>query len=244
MLKSSDDCLTQQLRSYLTHAAGADGLLALALFGSRARGGFDDRSDVDVLVVVPKTLDSPAMRRHLRRAARECSPLVSLAIFTPHELRREVAERPSFVAHLAQESVTLYDSAEWDGLATLLRSVPSDAESFRCEAAERAEDLTLFVELEPFRGQFIVYVASLYGLAKEIVIAKLASDGVHEYDWRNAFKTYGELEPRLRNDLDHMATLRPYYEFARSGRRRGVRHSPGEREAQRALAAVQRIAGL
>lgn len=94
----------------------APALRRVILFGSRARGTADDRSDVDLLVIVP--LRDPGDSREradltlaMDRALRGLRLARDIVLLTPEEFERD-RELPGTVAREAwRDGRALYDSA-------------------------------------------------------------------------------------------------------------------------------------
>jgi uncharacterized protein len=79
------------------------------LFGSHARGDAATDSDVDLLVVMPTTLEPLDQAVEIRRRVRRSFPL-DLIVKTPTEFDRRLALGDGFLTAIATEGKTLYES--------------------------------------------------------------------------------------------------------------------------------------
>lgn len=83
----------------------------IILFGSYARGGFDDDSDLDLLVIVPgvKHLRQESLR--MRRALRGLLTPVDIVVATPDQIER-LGDTPGLIYRTAlQEGQVVYERA-------------------------------------------------------------------------------------------------------------------------------------
>ena len=81
--------------------AGVEGIALAFIFGSMAKGTFDSRSDVDVLVVGDGSFAdiSAALLPAQERLGREITPTV----YSPEEFQQRVAEKHHFLARVLSE---------------------------------------------------------------------------------------------------------------------------------------------
>lgn len=79
-------------------------VLAIALYGSRARGDNDPDSDTDMLMV-----SNDAAHRHAEHAN------VSLSFYSPHALIEKARTGDLFLCHIVNEAVVLYDPTDFFG---------------------------------------------------------------------------------------------------------------------------------
>ena len=101
---SSLDEVIEELKEKLT-----DSLVAVVLFGSRARGDAHEESDWDVLVIAHDLPDRP-FRRHIFLNAQlppRWRAVISLIAKTPKEFE---ASLPAFYLDIALDGIVLYDS--------------------------------------------------------------------------------------------------------------------------------------
>ena len=100
---SSLNEVVEELKERLT-----DGLVAVVLFGSRARGDAHEESDWDVLVIA-RNLPDRLFRRHAFLKAQlppRWRAAISLLAKTPEEFE---ASLPSFYLDIALDGIVLYD---------------------------------------------------------------------------------------------------------------------------------------
>ena len=100
---SSFSEVVEELKEKLT-----DSLVAVVLFGSRARGDADEESDWDVLVIAHDLPDRP-FRRHTFLKAQlplRWRTAISLIAKTPEEFE---ASLPAFYLDIALDGIVLYD---------------------------------------------------------------------------------------------------------------------------------------
>jgi len=223
-----------------------DRVVTVVVFGSVARGDADQQSDLDVLVVLTDDESRRELRRRLRERRADVTPLpVSLALFTPLRLIQEAADRPSFISHLLDEGVSIYDAPTWASLRAALVEKAADREALGREVRNRARHLEPLSGAERFSNRSPVTVLShLYGISRSLVIARLLQAGIHEYGWRRAFDRYAEVRPDLRSQLEALKGLRPYYEYAhgRAGAVAPDRVVDAE-EVRQLLDAAEQLAG-
>jgi predicted nucleotidyltransferase len=186
---------------------------AMVVFGSAARGEQTDASDLDVLIVV----DDQGARTNLLRSFRaETAPPVSPLVLTRDALVSMAESKPSFVSHILEEGIVIYERSDWDDLrASLAIAVANDA-ALTSELLDRALDLETLSRTERFTDSPITALSHLYTISRSVVIARLLREGVHEYSWKRAFDRYAELHPDLKSDIESLKALRSYYEYARA----------------------------
>jgi predicted nucleotidyltransferase len=211
-----------------------DRVVAVLVFGSVARGDDDAHSDIDVLVVAGDE-ELPAEVGHAHLAV---SPL----LLSTAGLVTEAAERPSFVAHLLDEAVVIYEDRRWAALRQVLAEAVLDPDALARELRDRSEQLAPLSRPERFRTAPITARSHLFGLARSLVILRLLQAGVHEYSWQRAFDRYADLRPDLRVDLEALKALRGHYEYARA--RPGAEPpdpDPGDGDIAELVAAVRHL---
>lgn len=209
-------------------------VIAVAVFGSSARGDVSTRSDIDVLVVTDT--DERAIVR--AAAGTSFAPLV----FTTKGLLDDASMKPSFVSHLIDEARVLYERPDWPALRRELASRASDRAALQREVQRRVGHLHPLLPVERFRNSPVTAMSQIYGVARSLVIARLLEQGVHEYSWRRAFDRYAELRPDLRSDIEALKALRPYYEY--SHERPGAKVPSGSVDVQRMRELVDSAARL
>lgn len=199
-------------RDFARRLAGDQRIIAVLLFGSVARGDAGKAGDVDLLVI--RTSDSSG--QDVRRLV---SHLVSLVAGSPSpqvyalaQLKQEVIHKPSFTAHLADESLVLYQSPAYEDVKALLRTTRIDERSIEAEIDQRLYELDRLRHLERFNSNFVPCLAQAYRIGRAVVIARLLQEQIREYDWRHIFRLYARLRPDLHEDLHRIEVLRPFFE--------------------------------
>jgi len=209
----STPCFIVPVLSELVARVSHDHLVAVLVFGSVARGDQDSQSDLDVLVVVD---DGEARRELFQALAADPSLALSPLVLTAKSLKCEVADRPSFIAHLLDEGVAFYETASWITIRKSLSKSALDVDALGREVRSRVRHLEPLSTPERFRNSPVTALSHLYGIARSLIIARLLQVGIHEYSWQRAFDRYAEVRPELRDDLEALKGLRPYYEYARA----------------------------
>ncbi|TVQ23781.1 MAG: nucleotidyltransferase domain-containing protein [Spirochaetaceae bacterium] len=102
---------TEAVCNHALHVFG-ENVLAVLLIGSYARGTFNENSDLDVLIILESSNESPRDRAmHYGEPDGYTGPEISPVIYTLDEFRR----MPSFVLSLLDGSETLYSRELPDG---------------------------------------------------------------------------------------------------------------------------------
>ncbi|MDQ6945832.1 MAG: nucleotidyltransferase domain-containing protein [Actinomycetota bacterium] len=224
--------------SWLEDLPVAD-VVTVLLFGSIARGDDDERSDLDVMVVVEDRGAAAALDQAI---CSDRDQLVVPSVRTVASLLNEVKERPSFIAHLVDEGRILRQSPAWPPLRARLAEASTDHDALAAEVRYRLQHLEPFSRLERFRLSPVTVLSHLWAIARSVVIAQLLQQGVHEYSWRRAFDRYAELRPDLRGELEALKQLRPYYERARGRTGNGLPEVQiGTDDVRRLVEAVEQI---
>jgi hypothetical protein len=198
------------------HAA----VVGVVIFGSLARNELTEASDVDVLIVHKADASVPELRSAIKREfagkiGSRASERFRPFFYSPNTLLQEMGKHPSFAAHLSDESVVVYATADFDTINRAIRTPSITRQGLRDELATRLGQLNLFADLSRFNGQFVPCLAQLYAIGKAVVIVKLLQNNIREYRWRKVFDRYSEVCPELDADLSRVATLRAYYDYVR-----------------------------
>jgi Nucleotidyltransferase domain len=192
---------------------GTGGVLAVIIFGSVARDEADVQSDFDVLVVVE---DHSVRTSILRTLGGRGVDAVCPLIITRNDLERGFSTRPSFVAHLLDEGLSVYETWGWQEIEISLQASASSVEALDAEVRQRTKELAPFAHPERFTSSPVTAMSYLYGVARALVIARLLQIGIHEYSWRRVFDLYADIRPELATELEILKGLRPYFERARA----------------------------
>jgi uncharacterized protein len=106
MLDSKDSQIAQQLKSRLSQITQID---QLVIFGSRARGGADHESDMDVFIEVPAL--TPDLRRSISEIAWEVGLendlLISTLVATPEDIQDGLLGANPILRAIEQEGVSI-----------------------------------------------------------------------------------------------------------------------------------------
>lgn len=226
----------EEIASRLSELTEIRGVL---LFGSVARGRSDDESDIDLLVVG----DDPGITgRRLRSGLPErLRQRLSLQYVTEIKLVRLFDAGPAFTEHLRREGMILYDK---DGsLRQIVTSPARRSMSISDEISMHLDQLRLLGDWAQYNGNYLACLASLYVIAKSVVILVLLRSGIAEFDHRTIFSAYGNHYPDRKEDVDIVSELKPFSRLM-AGRPCELPfcyQDAGDR-ARAALAAIQRLA--
>jgi predicted nucleotidyltransferase len=83
----------------------------IILFGSYARGDFDDDSDLDLLVILPAVANRFDEMVRLRRALRDVPMSIDLVVYSADRVRERQHLRGTMLYHALSEGRVLYDAA-------------------------------------------------------------------------------------------------------------------------------------
>ena len=154
--------------SALVQHVGGAGVLSVIVFGSVARGEADERSDLDVLIVVEDNETRAALLQSISEGPlREMSPLV----LTRDALMRGLPVRPSFVAHLLDEGVSVYETPAWRDIEAGLATAVTDVDALAAEVQRRTLELGPLAHPERFSTSPVTAMSHLYGVARALVTA-------------------------------------------------------------------------
>jgi predicted nucleotidyltransferase len=180
-----------------------DGVL---LYGSVARGTPTEWSDIDLFVVV--TSGTITVRRLLTTAAEVTPRILGIVVHQRQHLPMYLGSGTRFVEHLYREGRVLLDRSKT--LTDLLSQDPPPVTA-TAELGTELERLEVFADPEPFNGNFLLCYARVYTIAKAVVMAKLASDGIFEFDRDRAFQRFADRWPQTADAVAEVTRLRPFY---------------------------------
>lgn len=81
------------------------------LFGSYARGDFDERSDLDLLVILPTVEDRIEEMAKLRLVLRDVPMAIDLVVYTQADVEARGHLRGTMLYHALREGRVLHDAA-------------------------------------------------------------------------------------------------------------------------------------
>ena len=97
------ECIVNALKKKL-----GDDLIAVALFGSYARGDYHEGSDIDLLLIARNLPENRfEQASFLLNAVAECKRVPSFALYSPEEFDTSF---PSFYLDLGLDAIILYDT--------------------------------------------------------------------------------------------------------------------------------------
>lgn len=184
------------------------GVVAVALFGSVARGSDQAGSDVDLLALgTDERLTASALLRQLPKDLQELP--VGLVYHTEDNLPKYLERWSRFAAHLRSEAVILRDDDE-----RLQRILTADRPiSTKIEVAVQRRHLANYDHLERFGGRYLFPLAKLHRIGRAAAFAVLAERGVLEFDRYRAFDALERLHPERASDLKVVERLEPFAEM-------------------------------
>jgi Nucleotidyltransferase domain len=181
--------------------------------GSVARGDADRHSDLDLLAVVE---DDAAVGERLRRVVPRVidGRSVQIRILTVSRLEELAARRTIYGAHVALESLHLFDRR--GDLRRLQRAFPPGA-----TLAESAEPLrrrlALYDDLDWCGGHFLLCLADLYAFGRAGAILTLGRRGIFEFGRTAPLERLSTLDPANAVAAATIRDLEPFYVRVRRG---------------------------
>lgn len=215
-------------------------VIGLCLVGSVARG--DDRpdSDIDILVVVRERQTPSELLAKLPQRLR--GRRLSLICKSRDALARLAQDGSLFLAHARMEGRVVYDP---EGLlkAAFCVSARMPLDTSR-ELRSRVASLRHYRHLDRFGGNFLFALAHLYGLGKGAAIARSAQVGAPTFVKSDALDKLATGYPELREDVEAIQRLRPFYDLTRGHRVAALPFSyiDAVDETRQAVEAVRRLA--
>jgi predicted nucleotidyltransferase len=179
---------------------------AVLLYGSVARGDAGPGSDIDLLIIGQ---DAGQTIAGLRRWVGELDPerRAGLVFHTRTSFAAIIEEGSRFLVHLRSEGELLFDRT--DQLRGFLES-PWQPVSVDAEIAGELERLSSYSRPELFGGRFLFPLAHVFTIGKAIVMARLADEGIFEFNRRRAFVEYARRHPAVAQDVETIARLEPF----------------------------------
>jgi predicted nucleotidyltransferase len=230
---ASLDRLAAEIAADLGKVEGVD---AVHLYGSVARGEASVGSDIDLLVIV-------AERGVSRVVIGECRSYDRLRVRANVQSWQQLKSQRldwSFLRHLTAEGRTLHGDPRQVREA-LSRQHPTDRD-IRRQIAGHASFLERFDDLDIYAGRFFFSAAHLYRVAKSVVILGNARARLYEFDRGRAFLRFKRRHPRATDSVATVYRLEPYYLCAdgRPGGGDGL-EDPSEHTIRDAVASVSHL---
>ena len=214
---------------------------AVLLYGSVARGDAGPDSDIDLLVIGD---DAGQTIAELRRwiADLDAEHRAGIAFHTRTSFAALVEEGSRFLVHLRREGNVLLDRT---GQLQAFLASPWQPVSVDREIAVELDRLSSYDRPEVFGERFLFPLAHVFTIGKAIVMARLADEGVLEFNRRRAFAEYARRHPAVAPEVELIASLEPF--LARTRRKPASMPFPPAGRAAAAqlesgVAAVRRVA--
>jgi predicted nucleotidyltransferase len=197
-------------RAIAEHFSLQDRVLAVAVFGSVARGAASHWSDIDLLVLVGDGAPSrlklvSGLPSHLRVSH------LTVLCYRPDELSRLMAYGTSFTSHLRREARVMVDPA--GQLGALLATSPREDVPVRDELDAEMSQLEAYQHLDVFRGNYLFVLGRLYAVGKAVVMLGLHADGEPTFDRNEAFAEFRRRHPETADSIDAIRRLQPFYMY-------------------------------
>jgi predicted nucleotidyltransferase len=184
--------------------AAHPGVEAAALYGSVARGDFEDHSDLDLLVFSRRS-PKLSVRSDLLIELRDLGSRLSLVVYSESEMRFLSSVQSLFLLHLSREARLLFDKT---GFLTDLLSTFTPKESYREDFAKSAalvDPLRTLVLGTPNQRHRLSYVYSLF---RVFGVYLLAENGVYEFSKDKMAKQLAWALPPLKRQIESLSELR------------------------------------
>ena len=179
----------------------------MLLYGSVARGSEGPWSDIDLLVVGERgDLTAAQLYRAVRAEFPECP--VSIVYLSRDRIEEYLTTGTRFLVHIREEGRVLEDP---HGVVARALSAPFEPLPASDEIDRELRRLDLYDDLSRYGDNYLFCLAHIYTIAKAIVMARLAADGVYEFDRDHAFVAFARRWPDMAASVQTVQQLEPFY---------------------------------
>jgi predicted nucleotidyltransferase len=197
-------------REIAEHLGRQAGVLAVAVFGSVARGSAGQDSDTDLLVLVAEP--GPSRRELVARLPKRFDAgRLGAQVYTDEDLAELLRYATSFTSHLRREAQVLVDPT--GRMTELLAAEPGATVAVKDELQGEISQLNAYGNLDVFRGNYLFVLGRLYRLAKAVVMLGLYADGEPTFDRHDAFAEFRRRHPETAASVTKLERLQPFYLF-------------------------------
>jgi predicted nucleotidyltransferase len=183
-----------------------DGVRAVCVIGSGARGDFDAASDIDLLVLVDDRATAARVRARFPRAVDDRE--IQLKLVTEAQLTRLFERRSTFGVHVLREGVAVID--HFGAFETLRARHPRDT-PVRNNRGELLVRLELYDDIAWCQGLYLYCLADLYSIGRAAVFTLLGRQSRFEFSGTRAFDRLRREAPELAAATECIAELRPFF---------------------------------
>jgi predicted nucleotidyltransferase len=205
---TSQQVLDRETRRAAHELSRLPGIRAVCVIGSRARGDFEEGSDIDLLALVDDRDAVGALRRAFVRD--RVGRRIQLKLLSEQGLTRLFKTRSTFALHVLREAVVVFDpSGRFDALAEP-HSLDDPVRDNRHALLIRLE---LYEDLDWCQGLYLYGLSDLYSIGRSAAYTILGRDAQFEFSGLRALRLVGRLRPELAYAAERLAALRPFFQL-------------------------------